>query len=76
MKKLLILFTLLATLLPQLSFANTKIRIGYWTSGVSLGYGAVLENQAFLKKRGIDAEFVHFPDVNAPLKALASGSID
>lgn len=76
MKKLLVLFTLLATLLPQLSFANTKIRIGYWTSGVSLGYGAVLENQAFLKKRGIDAEFVHFPDVNAPLKALASGSID
>ena len=76
MKKLLVVFALLAGLLPQLSFANGKVRIGYWTSGVSLGYGAVLESQDFLKKRGIDAEFVHFPDVNAPLKALASGSID
>lgn len=76
MKKLLVLFTLLAGLLPQLSFADGKVRIGYWTSGVSLGYGAVLESQDFLKKRGVDAEFIHFPDVNAPLKALASGSID
>lgn len=76
MKRLLVVFALLAGLLPQLSFANGKVRIGYWTSGVSLGYGAVLESQDFLKKRGIDAEFVHFPDVNAPLKALASGSID
>ncbi|KAA9002717.1 ABC transporter substrate-binding protein [Affinibrenneria salicis] len=76
MKKLLVLFTLLAGLLPPFSFADGKVRIGYWTSGVSLGYGAVLESQDFLKKRGVDAEFVHFPDVNAPLKALASGSID
>lgn len=76
MKRLLVVFALLAGLLPQLSFANGKVRIGYWTSGVSLGYGAVLESQDFLKKRGVDAEFVHFPDVNAPLKALASGSID
>lgn len=76
MKKLLILFTLLVGLLPQLSVADGKVRIGYWTSGVSLGYGAVLESQDFLKKHGVDAEFIHFPDVNAPLKALASGSID
>jgi len=77
MKKLLVLIALLTALLPQLSQAdNKKIRIGYWTSGVSLGYGSVLESQDFLKKRGVDAEFVHFPDVNAPLKALASGSID
>ncbi|MGE0970175.1 ABC transporter substrate-binding protein [Klebsiella sp. WOUb02] len=76
MKKLFILFVMLAGLLPQLSVADGKVRIGYWTSGVSLGYGAVLESQDFLKKRGVDAEFIHFPDVNAPLKALASGSID
>lgn len=56
--------------------AADKVRIGYWSSGVSLGYGTVLENKDFLAKRGIDAEFVHFPDVNAPIKALASGSID
>ncbi|WP_342324772.1 ABC transporter substrate-binding protein [Kosakonia sp. BYX6] len=76
MKKLLVISTLLAALLPQISLAAGKVRIGYWTSGVSLGYGSVLESQDFLKKRGVDAEFVHFPDVNAPLKALASGSID
>ncbi|MCF6691880.1 ABC transporter substrate-binding protein [Raoultella terrigena] len=76
MKKLFIVFAMLAGLLPQLSVADGKVRIGYWTSGVSLGYGAVLESQDFLKKRGVDAEFIHFPDVNAPLKALASGSID
>ncbi|MEC5318385.1 ABC transporter substrate-binding protein [Brenneria populi subsp. brevivirga] len=76
MKKLLVLFALLAGLLPRLVAADDKIRIGYWTSGVSLGYGSVLESQDFLKKRGVDVEFVHFPDVNAPLKALASGSID
>jgi NitT/TauT family transport system substrate-binding protein len=56
--------------------AADKVRIGYWTSGVSLGYGSVLESKDFLAKRGIDAEFVHFPDVNAPLRALAAGSID
>ncbi len=58
------------------SAAAEKVRIGYWSSGVSLGFGTVLENKDFLAKRGIDAEFVHFPDVNAPIKALASGSID
>lgn len=52
------------------------VKIGYWTSGVSLGYGSVLETKDFLAKRGVRAEFVHFPDVNAPLRALASGSID
>lgn len=56
--------------------AAEKIKVGYWTSGVSLGYGAVLEAKGFLKQRGVEAEFIHFPDVNAPLRALASGSID
>jgi ABC-type nitrate/sulfonate/bicarbonate transport system substrate-binding protein len=65
-----------ATLISFAAQAADKVRIGYWTSGVSLGYGAVLESKDFLAKRGIDAEFVHFPDVNAPLRALASGSID
>lgn len=65
-----------ATLTSFAVQAADKVRIGYWTSGVSLGYGAVLESKDFLARRGIDAEFVHFPDVNAPLRALASGSID
>src|SRR4051812_27073077 len=65
---------LIAMLAP--AEAAQKVKIGYWTSGVSLGYGSVLESKDFLSKRGIEAEFVHFPDVNAPLRALASGSID
>ncbi|WP_027350458.1 ABC transporter substrate-binding protein [Halotalea alkalilenta] len=77
MRKLLAVAVLAVT--PLLSFsvqAAEKVRIGYWTSGVSLGYGSVLESKDFLAERGIDAEFVHFPDVNAPMRALAAGSID
>lgn len=56
--------------------AAEKVRIGYWSSGVSLGLGAVLEASPFLKNQGLEVEFVKFPDVNAPLRALASNSID
>jgi ABC-type nitrate/sulfonate/bicarbonate transport system substrate-binding protein len=53
------------------------LRIGYWTSGVSLGLGAVLETGDFLKKAGIDdARFVHFSEVNAPASGLAANVID
>ena len=52
------------------------IRIGYWTSGVSLGFGAVLEAQKFLQQRGLDVQFVRFADVNAPNRALAANAID
>lgn len=53
-----------------------KIRIGYWTSGVSLGFGSVLESRDFLKQAGVDAEFVRFSDVNGPSRALAANAID
>ena len=56
--------------------AADRVRIGYWSSGVSLGYGSVLEATDFLKQQGLDVQFVRFPDVNAPLRALASNSID
>lgn len=56
--------------------AADKVRIGYWSSGVSLGYGSVLEATDFFRQRNLDIEFVRFPDVNAPLRALASNSID
>jgi len=54
----------------------TELRVGYWTSGISLGFGALLEAQKCLQKRGIDVKFVHFPDVNGPTTALASNAID
>jgi ABC-type nitrate/sulfonate/bicarbonate transport system substrate-binding protein len=53
-----------------------KLRVGYWTSGVSLGFGSVLEQGKFLEKEGLDVEFIKFSDVNAPTKALASNAID
>src|ERR1700712_1741527 len=52
------------------------MRIGYWTSGVSLGFGAVLEAQKFLQQRGLDVAFIRFSDVNAPNRALAANAID
>lgn len=70
--------TLVATavLASTNALAADKIRIGYWSSGVSLGYGSVLEGTDFLKDQNLDVEFIRFPDVNAPLRALASNSID
>jgi ABC-type nitrate/sulfonate/bicarbonate transport system substrate-binding protein len=53
-----------------------KLRIGYWTSGVSLGFGSVLEQGKFLEKEGLDVEFIKFGDVNAPTKAIAANAID
>jgi len=77
MRKLFAVAALTTTVFVSLaSQAADAVRIGYWTSGVSLGYGSVLEAKEFLAKRGIDATFVHFPDVNAPIRALAAGSID
>lgn len=77
MRKLIIVAALAASAaLSAAAQAAEKVRIGYWTSGVSLGYGSVLEAKDFLARRGIDAEFFHFPDVNAPVRALAAGSID
>ncbi|MFP3589076.1 ABC transporter substrate-binding protein, partial [Paraburkholderia sp. SIMBA_055] len=52
------------------------LRVGYWTSGTSLGFGAVLEAQRFFEKQGLQVQFLHFPDVNGPTTALASNAID
>jgi len=53
-----------------------SVRIGYWSSGISLGFGAVLEAGKFMEKEGLTPEYVKFPDVNAPTKAMAAGAID
>ena len=58
------------------SFAQEKIKVGYWTSGFSVGFGAVLEAGKFLQAQGLDPEFVKFSDVNGPTKALLTHSID
>ncbi|MCY0386758.1 ABC transporter substrate-binding protein [Robbsia sp. Bb-Pol-6] len=67
----------LATLLGMSAGALAEpIKVGYWTSGVSLGFGAVLEAGEFFKKEGIDVTFVRFSDVNAPSRAIAAHAID
>ncbi len=53
-----------------------KIRVGYWTSGVSLGFGSTIEQMKFLEKQGLEVEWIKFADVNGPTKGLVSGSID
>lgn len=53
-----------------------KIRIGYWTSGFSVGFGAVLEFGKFVEKQGLEPEWIRFADVNGPTKALITNSID
>jgi len=56
--------------------AAEKLRIGYWASGLGLAFGALLEQQKFLEKEGIEVEYVHFSDVNAPAKAVLTKNID
>src|SRR5690348_5721725 len=72
------IFTVAAALLLAASPAahTQKIKVGYWTSGVSLGFGTTMENMKFLEKQGLDVEYVKFSDVNAPTRAVVSGAID
>jgi len=56
--------------------AQEKVRIGYWTSGFSVGFGTVLEAGKFAEQQGLVPEYIHFADVNAPTKAILTQSID
>src|SRR3954464_10503776 len=65
-----------ALAVTQGAAAQEKIKVGYWTSGFSVGFGAVLEAGKFLEQQGLVPEYVRFSDVNAPTKALITQSID
>src|SRR3954465_11781453 len=56
--------------------AQEKIKIGYWTSGFSVGFGAVLEAGKFVEQQGLVPEYIRFAEVNAPTKAILTQSID
>jgi NitT/TauT family transport system substrate-binding protein len=60
---------------PSLAQDKKPIRIGYWTSGFSLGFGAVLQEGGFLKAEGMDSEFRSFGEVSAPAQAVLTGDI-
>jgi ABC-type nitrate/sulfonate/bicarbonate transport system substrate-binding protein len=53
-----------------------KIKVGYWTSGFSLGFGAVMEQMKFAEKEGLQVEWVRFAEVNGPTRAIVSNAID
>jgi NitT/TauT family transport system substrate-binding protein len=53
-----------------------KIKVGYWTSGFSLGFGAVMEQMKLAEKEGLDIEWVKFAEVNGPTRAIVSQGID
>jgi len=70
------IFALAVTLwVPGPLFAQ-KIKIGYWTSGFSLGFGAVMEQMKFAEKEGLNVEWVKFAEVNGPTRAIVSNAID
>src|SRR5215510_4934412 len=71
-----LLLTAALTLGTHPALAQDKIKVGYWTSGFSVGFGAVLERGKFLERQGMQPDFVHFSDVNGPTKAILTRSID
>lgn len=66
----------LATLLAAAPAQAQKIKVGYWTSGFSLGFGAVMEQMKFAEKEGLDVEWVKFAEVNGPTRAIVPQTID
>ena len=70
------LLTAAALLLPAGPAAAQKIKVGYWTSGFSLGFGAVMEQLKFAEKEGLDVEWVKFAEVNGPTRAIVTQGID
>ena len=73
--KSLILTGLCAALASAPAVAQ-KARVGYWTSGFSLGFGAVMEQMKFAEQQGLDVEWVKFAEVNGPTRAIVSHGID
>jgi len=71
----LLLVFVIAAFAPSRLFAQ-KIKIGYWTSGFSLGFGAVMEQMKFVEKEGLEVEWVKFAEVNGPTRAIVSNAID
>jgi len=65
-----------ATLLAVTPAQAQKIKVGYWTSGFSLGFGAVMEQMKFAEKEGLDVEWVKFAEVNGPTRAIVPQTID
>src|ERR671922_2839470 len=70
-----VLFLAIAISVPGQLFAQ-KMKVGYWTSGFSLGFGAVLEQMKFAENQGLNVEWEKFAEVNGPTRAIVSNAID
>lgn len=66
----------IAAALTSAPAIGQKMKVGYWTSGFSLGFGAVMEQMKFAEKEGLDVEWVKFAEVNGPTRAIVSNGID
>ncbi|HEY1266839.1 MAG TPA: ABC transporter substrate-binding protein [Candidatus Binatia bacterium] len=53
-----------------------QMKVGYWTSGFSLGFGTVMEQMKFAEQEGLKVEWVKFGEVNGPTRAIVSNAID
>jgi len=65
----------MALSIPGQLFAQ-KMKVGYWTSGFSLGFGSVMEQMKFAESQGLNVEWVRFAEVNGPTRAIVSNAID
>src|ERR1044072_1682642 len=69
----LLALTLSLTLSPALA---QKMKVGYWTSGFSLGFGAVMEQMKLAEKEGLEVEWGKLAEVNGPPRAIVAQGID
>jgi NitT/TauT family transport system substrate-binding protein len=76
LKPLITLFTFAIVLSAPGQLLAQKMRVGYWTSGFSLGFGAVMEQMKFGENEGLNVEWVKFAEVNGPTRAIVSNAID
>lgn len=70
-----VFFLMAASAAPEPLHAQ-KMKVGYWTSGFSLGFGTVMEQMKFAEKEGLAVEWVRFGEVNGPTRAIVSNAID
>ena len=71
-----VVFVLAVVLTVPGPLFGQKMKVGYWTSGFSLGFGAVMEQMKFAEKEGLNVEWVKFAEVNGPTRAIVSNAID
>ncbi len=75
-KSIVVAFVLaMAVSFPDQLFAQ-NMKVGYWTSGFSLGFGSVMEQMKFAESQGLNVEWVKFAEVNGPTRAIVSNAID